>query len=131
MDLLKAKVKVKRFEETNSTKLELQTLLWALSDINFSERRIIVYTDSQNIIGLIDRRERFEQSRYHSRKNELIKNHLLYKDFYNMTDKIDCEFIKVCGHKISNQKNDIYKLFTLVDRASRDALRANNLRNLF
>ncbi len=33
LDLLRARVKVRRFEHTSSTKLELQTLLWALGDI--------------------------------------------------------------------------------------------------
>ncbi len=33
LDSLRARVKVRRFEHTSSTKLELQTLLWALRDI--------------------------------------------------------------------------------------------------
>ncbi|MBU0755669.1 MAG: ribonuclease H, partial [Planctomycetes bacterium] len=33
LDLLKRRVKVRRFEHTSSTKLELQILLWALSEI--------------------------------------------------------------------------------------------------
>ena len=33
LDSLRTRVKVKRFEHTSSTKMELQTLLWALSDI--------------------------------------------------------------------------------------------------
>jgi len=48
LDSLKTSVKVKAFEHTSSTKLELQTLLWALSDIQALGRRLIVYTDSQN-----------------------------------------------------------------------------------
>ena len=123
IELLKRKVKVKRFEETSSTKLELQTLLWALSEIDLSENKIIVYTDSQNIISLLKRRKRLEENNYSSKKNELIKNHQLYKEFYKIIDSIDCSFVKVCGHKKSNQKDDIDQLFTLVDRASRNALR--------
>jgi ribonuclease HI len=52
LDALRTRVKVKRFEHTSSTKLELQTLLWALSDIQAQGEKVIVYTDSQNIIGL-------------------------------------------------------------------------------
>ena len=51
LDSLKMRVKVKRFEHTSSTKLELQTLLWALSDIKVLAGKVIVYTDSQNIMG--------------------------------------------------------------------------------
>jgi hypothetical protein len=39
---------------------------------------------------------------------------------------LDCEFIKVHGHQASNQKDLIDRLFTIVDRASRKALRKNS-----
>jgi ribonuclease HI len=51
LDSLRTCVKVRRFEHTSSTKLELQTLLWALRDIQALGRRVIVYTDSQNIMA--------------------------------------------------------------------------------
>ena len=38
LDFLRTRVKVKRFEHTTSTKLELQTLLWALNDIQVLAR---------------------------------------------------------------------------------------------
>ena len=38
-------------------------------------------------------------------------------------DALDCEFVKVRGHQVGNQKDDMDRLFTLVDRASRNALR--------
>ncbi len=120
---LKSQVNVKRFENTSSTKLELETLLWALKENNFSENKLKIYTDSQNIISLLGRRERLEQNTYRSQKNNMIRNHQLYKDFYRIIDLMDCRFIKVRGHKRSSQKNNIDQIFTLVDRASRNALR--------
>jgi len=54
LDELKMHVRVQRFTQTSSTKLELQTLLWALSDIQVPRGKVIIYTDSQNIIGLPD-----------------------------------------------------------------------------
>lgn len=124
---LKMNVKVKRFEQTSSTKLELQTLLWALNDIQAARRRVTVYTDSQNIVGLPGRRLSLEKNRYRSKKNKRIKNYELYQEFYSTIDQMDCKFIKVQGHKVSTQKNDIDRLFSLVDKASRKALRKNNL----
>jgi len=62
LDSLRTRVKVRGFEHTSSTKLELQTLLWALSDIQALGSKVIVYTDSQNIMGLQGRRDRFEQN---------------------------------------------------------------------
>ncbi|MCP4179829.1 MAG: ribonuclease H [bacterium] len=126
LDILKAKVKVKRFEQTSSTKLELQNLLWSLGDTLQSNNKVIIYTDSQNIISLPERRNRLEENDYRSKKNRLLNNHELYQEFYNITDQMNCEFIKVVGHKPSNQKNNIDRIFTLVDRASRNALRINS-----
>ena len=126
LDSLRTSVKVRRFEHTSSTKLELQTLLWALSDIQALGSKVIVYTDSQNIMGLQGRRDRFEQNDYRSKKNKRLNNYELYQEFYRMTDQLDCELVKVRGHQVSNQKDDIDRLFTLVDRASRNALRGDN-----
>ena len=126
LDSLRTRVKVRRFEHTSSTKLELQTLLWALSDIQALGSKVIVYTDSQNIMGLPGRRDRLEQNDYRSKKNKRLNNYELYQEFYRMIDQLDCELVKVGGHQVSNRKDDIDRLFTLVDRASRNALRGDN-----
>ena len=126
LDLLKSSVKVKRFEQTSSTKLELQTLLWALCDIEIEGCTVNIYTDSKNIVDLPDRRERLEKTDYRSRKKRCLKHHKLYQAFFRLTDQIDCRFVKVRGHQPSNQKKDIDRLFTFVDKASRNALRGNN-----
>ncbi|MBU4286743.1 MAG: ribonuclease H [Proteobacteria bacterium] len=126
LDSLRTRVKVRQFEHTSSTKLELQTLLWALGDIQALGSKVIVYTDSQNIMGLLGRRDRFEQNDYRSKKNKRLRNYELYQEFYRMIDQLDCELVKVRGHQVSNQKDDIDRLFTLVDSASRNALRGDN-----
>ncbi len=126
LDCLKAQVKVRKFENTSSTKLELQTLLWALGDLKDVGSKVTVYTDSQNIMGLPGRRERFEQNDYFSKKNNRLKNYKLYQEFYKITDRLGCEFVKVHGHKKTSQKDEIDGFFTLVDRASRKALKGDN-----
>jgi ribonuclease HI len=123
LDLLRTQVKVRRFEHTSSTKLELQTLLWALGEIQAMGRKVTVYTDSQNILGLPARRDGLEKNGFRTRKNNRLKHDELYRAFYRVMDQLDCELIKVRGHQVSKQKNDMNRLFTLVDRASRKALR--------
>jgi len=122
-DVLFEDIRSKRFEDTSSTKLELQTLLWALEECDIQDTKLIVYTDCQNIIGLNNRREKLEKSNYTSKTNKQIKNHILYKEFYKKMDLINVEFIKVKGHKKKSDKDKIDKIFTLVDKASRLALR--------
>lgn len=124
VEALNAQIKIKQFENTSSTKLEVQGLLWALKDCTKQNASLTVYTDCQNILGLKDRRERFEKNRYLTSKGTLINNHELYKEFYILTDKINCDFIKVKGHKKTHLKDEIDTIFSLVDKASRNNLRA-------
>ena len=122
----KEHIKIKRFENTSSTKLELQTLLWALDQIMDKENNNIeVYTDCQNIIGLENRRDKLEKNHFCSSSKKLIANHELYKDFYKKLDSLNLTFIKVKGHKKNSLKDEIDNIFNLVDRVSRNALREN------
>jgi ribonuclease HI len=127
LEELKPRVQLRRFTSTSSTRLELQTLLWALEDIQLSGGKVTVYTDSQNIVGLPERRERLERTDYCSAKGKRLNNYDLYKDFYRLTDQLECRFYKVRGHLPTRHKDEIERLFTLVDRASRQALRKDNL----
>ena len=121
---LKPLIQVKRFENTTSTRLELETLLWALCNIKTENRKKIqVFTDSQNLINLNYRRVRLETKNYHSNNNRLLKNHELYKEYFRMMDSMNIELIKIKGHQPSVSKDNIHQIFTLVDRASRYALR--------
>jgi len=117
------KIELKNFINTSSTKLELETLLWALNDIDVTNFKVVIYTDCQNIIGLQERREKFEKNSYMTSKGKVIKNHELYKEFFKIIDILDCKFIKIKGHKKTSTKNEIDDIFTLVDRATRNALR--------
>jgi ribonuclease HI len=125
--LLKDKIKVKRFEPTSSTKLELQTFLWALGEAattaNNNENILTAYTDCQNIIGLPKRRDRLEHSDFFSSKNKRLNHFELYQEFYRVTATLNCELIKVVGHTSSAERNNIDALFRLVDQASRHALK--------
>ncbi|OCL90143.1 ribonuclease HI [Aliarcobacter thereius] len=126
-DVLRKNIKIKKFEDTSSTKLELETLIWALDEISVIDEnsQIEVYTDCQNIISLQNRREKFEINDYKTSTGKTINNYELYKLFFEKTDEINIEFIKVKGHKKSSLKDEIDKVFNLVDRASRNALRKN------
>lgn len=118
-------VKVKEFRNTSSTKLELQILLFVLSEWLGKTSEVIVYTDSQNIIGLPGRKEALVQNDYRTKANKLLNNHELYRQFCQLTDQLSCQLIKVKGHQPSRDKDHIDGLFTLVDRAARKALKTS------
>ncbi len=119
-----SQVRIKQFNDTSSTQLELETLLWAMEDISV-QTDIIIYTDCQNILSLPSRREGLEQRNYFSKTGMPIKHTLLYQKFFILCDKHKCSFIKVKGHKKSHLKDEADRLFTLVDKASREALRSH------
>ena len=127
LELLKDLVKTKRFTHTSSTKLELQTLLWALQDImtttDLRDIKLTVFTDSQNIVGLPHRQKRLEQNNYSTSKNKQLNNAELYQAFYQLSANIKLELVKVVGHQRTSQKDETHKRFTLVDKAARQALR--------
>ena len=130
VETLKQSVKLKRFEPTSSTRLELQTLLWALGDVTVTvtgdDVEYNIYTDSQNIMGLPARRKQLEINNFYSRNNKRLNQHQLYKEFYRLTLTLNYRFKKVTGHRPSGEKNAIDRIFALVDKASRHALRSNS-----
>jgi len=118
-------INIKKFENTSSTKLELEVLLWALEKEGESlkNKKVIVYTDCQNILTLFDRKERLQKNNYFTKTGKRITNFEIYKKFYLKSATVELSINKVKGHKKSNLKDHIDTLFNLVDKASRKALR--------
>lgn len=114
-------IKIRAFNNTSSTRLELEVLIWALGEVIYNE--LSIYTDSQNIIKLLQRRDKIEENDYGTNSGVLLGNHLLYKTFFQRFDSMSLEFFKVRGHSPKSQRSGIESIFGLVDRASRRALR--------
>jgi ribonuclease HI len=125
---ISARLRLKRFTETSSTKLEVQTVLWALKD--FREEfnspdpgSLRVYTDSQCVAGLLARRARLEANNFTSgRSGRLLKNAPLYRAFYAAYDELGFELIKVAGHSRAGSHDTVRRIFSYVDREVRKAL---------
>ena len=117
-------VKTKKFDNTSSTKLEIETLIWALNDNHLENKKVVVYTDSQNIVGLLGRRIRLEKHNFISKNGRELKNKELYIQFYVLFDSMDLEILKIKGHKSSKEKNELDAIFSLVDKAARNGLRS-------
>ena len=130
-DVMKKEVKVKKFESTSSTKLEIEALLWALEELEKSHKEkdlycnLTIYTDSQCIACLSGRRTKLERSEFKSSKtNKELNNALLYHRFYRFSDRLKFEIIKLKGHSKLIIKDTLHKMFSNVDKGSRKALRA-------
>ena len=121
---LKNQVQIQKFSATSSTKLEIQVILHALQLLKKENFHLTIFTDSQNIENLLNRREKLEARNYLSKsKNAEIINADLYRQFFNLYDIFKFDVIKLHGHMRKTEKDHFHEIFTLVDRSSRKALR--------
>lgn len=122
-------IEFREFTQTSSTRLEVQTVLWALKRCcdEISESpvpNVCVYTDSQCVAGLFARRQKLEARNFASAKTgRLLKNTLLYQQFYALHDAYHFDVTKVTGHRRASSRDSVEFLFSLVDQAVRRALK--------
>jgi ribonuclease HI len=119
------KLNFKEFKNTSSTKLEVDTVLWALESFieEINEKSNIglkLYTDSQCVAGLLGRRNRLESKNFISKSTkELLKHAELYQRFYGYHDELKFEVIKVAGHMPYGLHDTIHRIFSFIDKEVR------------
>jgi len=119
------RIVLRRFEDTSSTKLELETVLWALGEQGKRLKgRLNLYTDSQCIAGLLKRKPALLGRDFLSRKTNLpLGNALLYQRFYAFHDDLDFKIIQVDGHSRTSVRDSAHRIFSIVDREARRDLK--------
>jgi ribonuclease HI len=117
-------LKFNQFSDTSSTQLEIETALWALEAFaNTSNEALHLYTDSQGVAGLLERRPRLEATEFISKKTQRELNHApLYRRFYALYDDMNFQVTKVAGHQPKATHDTIQRLFSIVDQGARKAL---------
>lgn len=126
---LSGKLLYRRFTDTSSSKLEMETVLWGL-DI-FREQAptafrntLQLYTDSQAVAGLPGRRTRLEgRSCLSGRSGQPLANASLYGEFFAACDELGFELVKVTGHACAASHDSVQRIFSVVDRGARRALK--------
>lgn len=124
-ELVLNKIKLRKYGNSSSSKLEVQTVIWALEEImkkygpdEYPE--ITLFTDSQCVTGLPRRREKLESTAFiGQRTKKLLNNADLYRQFYKYSDAIGFNIIKVKGHTKSKNKDSVHRIFSYVDREVR------------
>jgi len=123
------RIVVREFKDTSSTKLEVQTVVWALDEYRNSQpasgpEQLHVYTDSQCVAGLLARRARLERTGFLStRTHSQIKNAALYRTFYELSDELGFKVIKVSGHTRTSSRDTVDHVFSMIDKEVRKALK--------
>jgi len=117
-----AMIKSKRFEDTSSTKLEVQTVLWALEDsrkelTGLASGSLQIYTDSQCVAGLLRRRAVLKENNFIAKRSgRPLTNATLYRKFYAAYDQAGFRVIKVAGHSSAGSHDTVHRIFSYVDR---------------
>jgi len=127
-DSVSGQLKTRCFSETSSTKLEVQTVLWALE--NSREERadsaygsLQIYTDSQCVFGLLRRRAGLTSSDYIAKRSGHPLAHAqLYRTFYEAFDQLGFLLVKVTGHSPAESHDTVQRIFSFVDREVRKTL---------
>jgi ribonuclease HI len=119
------RLKVRRFEGTSSTRLELQTVLWALTENRRRLRgRLTIYSDSQCVSGLLKRKSRLLAGGFLSKKTERhLRNASLYRTFCELHDELGFHVVKMDGHSKSRVHDTAHRIFSCVDKEARKALK--------
>ncbi|MCH6255790.1 hypothetical protein MLD52_04480 [Puniceicoccaceae bacterium K14] len=123
LEHLNNSIQLKKFSNVTSTELELKTLLWALAELKGSAINCIIYTDSQNITRLPGRRARLEENGFKNSSGRDLKLRDAYLSFFKQMDGLKFEVNKVKGHSPNHHKNQLEKVFSLIDKKTRKSLR--------
>jgi ribonuclease HI len=125
---LSARLHIRRFAETSSTRLEVQTVLWALEELRegltgSAPGSLRIYTDSQCVARLVSRRAGLIDSDFIAKRSgRLLTNTLLYRAFYAAYDQLGFQLIQVPGHARADTHDTVQRIFSYVDREVRNAL---------
>jgi ribonuclease HI len=119
------RISLRRFEDASSTKLEIETVLWALGEQKKrSKGKLNLYTDSQCIACLLKRKPGLMGRDFLSRKTNLpLRNAPLYRKFYAFHDELVFNIIQVDGHSRTSVRDTAHRIFSIVDREARRALK--------
>ena len=120
---VREQVETRRFSDCSPASLEIQVALWGLGSLGNDVRGVCLYTDSQTLQALGGRRESLESKAFRSSGGKTLSLAELYREFYDISDRLDLKIVKLEGHKPRADKQWVDELFSLVDRASRKALR--------
>jgi ribonuclease HI len=111
-------------ENTTHNRMEILAVLkgleFILEKINQSHLKITVVSDSQYVVGLLNRRPKFILSDYKTKSGNDIRNKDLVLSLFNFTDNLNIDFVKIKAHQ---KPTDIINYNNEVDKICRSLLR--------
>ncbi|MDP4207966.1 MAG: ribonuclease H [Bacteroidota bacterium] len=110
-------------ENTTHNRMELQAVI---ASVNFIDEKrpgaeLIVYTDSQYVCGITERKEKLKQKRFLTSKGSLIQNVDLVQTLIRQIETHNIRFVKVKAHQQIDTEASLYN--NQADRLSRKMVR--------
>jgi ribonuclease HI len=115
--------------DTTNNAMELTAVIKAIEYVNdhyTGINNIKIISDSQYVVGLIDRREKLVRLDYCSQKGKPLPNAALVKQLLQQALAFDIEFVKIKAHqKVSEHTQYNVQADTLSRKLVRDAVKDN------
>lgn len=115
--------------DTTQNRMELLSVIRALEYIenqDLKNYKIIINSDSQYVVRLIDRKDKLQDTDFTTRKGGNIKNRDLVEKILNFMESMNLSFIKVKAHQ---GKSDTRNYNRDVDKISRKIVREDVRKN--
>lgn len=110
-------------ENTTNNRMELSAVLNVLEYIKTYEienSKILIYTDSQYVVGIERRIEKFKLQEYKTKKGEYVRNEDLVKKLVHFIETMQIDFIKVKAHQ---KEGNTFNYNRYVDKLARKLVR--------
>lgn len=109
--------------DTSHNRMELLAVLKAFDyliseNINFD--KVLIYSDSQYVVNLTERRKSLKQNLFHTAKGTPIRNSDLIQKLIDLLERYPLNFIKVAAHQ---KETDMVNFNRLVDKKARKLVR--------
>ncbi|SEL79936.1 ribonuclease HI [Chitinophaga rupis] len=88
-----------KVQDTTHNRMELYAVIAGISHAARAFRSLRIYSDSQYVTGLMERREKLTAAGFITSKGTEMRNADLVKEFYALSEHIELTFIKVKAHQ--------------------------------
>jgi ribonuclease HI len=106
--------------ETTTThqRMELLAVVKALdhAKTNHRDSPIFIYTDSQYVTGLFDRKEKLRQNNYTTKKKNLVRNTDLIEMIFSLAETLQITFTKVKAHEKKSTEENLNREADMLSR---------------
>jgi ribonuclease HI len=116
-------------DETTHNRMELLAVIHSIDFVNENHpgASMIIYTDSQYVVRIPERKEKLKRNHFLTKKDTPIQNPDLIQNLILLTETHDIQFVKVEAHQkpseIRNNQEDIALVNIEVDKLARELLR--------